>query len=207
MVMASLIVISRRIERMLTTAYLLFPFPSQTPPCLLYIHLYIPPHYSTQMDGDSTQKPNSPIMCANGCGFFGNPLTSNLCSKCYRDSQARQKDLAEPAVKPTPEPVATAPAPDPTPSTLPSSPSTPASIPTEPTQGDEPRKTQADTTRCFSCNKKVGLLGFKCRCDYVYCSLHRYSDKHSCSFDYKAMARANLQKANPVVQASKVEKI
>jgi len=163
-------------------------------------------HFS-QMDGDSTQKPNTPIMCANGCGFFGNPLTSNLCSKCHRDIQGRQqRDVTDPVKQTQPAPVAHTPS-EPTPS--PPSPSTSTPTPTEPTEdnGDEPKKIQTDTTRCWSCNKKVGLLGFKCRCDYVFCSMHRYSDKHSCSFDYKAMARANLQKANPVVKGSKVEKI
>ena len=34
--------------------------------------------------------------------------------------------------------------------------------------------------RCFSCNKRVGLTGFKCRCDRVFCSSHRYSHGLGC---------------------------
>jgi len=166
------------------------------------------------MDGDSTQKPNTPVMCANGCGFFGNPLTSNFCSKCYRDIQSRQQQSVIPEPRTQYEPVQK-PETNQTPTPSTPTPSSPASTPTptipdtttEEDNGDEPKKVQTDTTRCWSCNKKVGLLGFKCRCDYVFCSMHRYSDKHPCSFDYKAMARANLQKANPVIKGAKVEKI
>ena len=50
-------------------------------------------------------------------------------------------------------------------------------------------------------------LGFECRCGNVYCGLHRYSDKHDCSFDYKADGRAKISKDNPVVVGSKIQKI
>lgn len=115
----------------------LCPFPSPHP-----FNLCTFVYSSSQMDGDSTQKPNSPIMCANGCGFFGyvpflpsflfvmissfialcsytyligasphsNPLTSNLCSKCHRDLQTRQKS-AEPVRLTTPERMYTLPIP------------------------------------------------------------------------------------------------
>ncbi|XP_062512006.1 AN1-type zinc finger protein 6-like [Corticium candelabrum] len=61
--------------------------------------------------------------------------------------------------------------------------------------------------RCFTCKKKVGLTGFECRCGNLFCSLHRYSDKHQCTYDYAADARADLVKKNPVVVASKIQKI
>lgn len=61
--------------------------------------------------------------------------------------------------------------------------------------------------RCAACKRKVGLTGFKCRCNSVFCSTHRYSDKHNCTFDYKAAARDAIAKANPVVRGSKIEKI
>jgi len=53
---------------------------------------------------------------------------------------------------------------------------------------------QAKTNRCFSCNKRVGFTGFKCRCEYTFCSTHRHSGKHECSFDYKALGRDSVAK-------------
>lgn len=63
------------------------------------------------------------------------------------------------------------------------------------------------SNRCASCKRRVGLTGFRCRCNSVFCSLHRYADKHDCSFDYKAAGREAIAKANPVVKAEKIEKI
>lgn len=65
---------------------------------------------------------------------------------------------------------------------------------------------QANTSRCFTCNKRVGLTGFKCRCSYVYCATHRYAEKHDCCFDYKSAGRAQVQKNNPHCVAAKIEK-
>lgn len=61
--------------------------------------------------------------------------------------------------------------------------------------------------RCFSCNKKVGLTGFRCRCENLFCSMHRYSDQHECSFDYKTDGRAKLERDNPQVVGAKIRKI
>eukprot|EP00388_Colpodella_angusta_P020198 GDKJ01050386.1.p1 GENE.GDKJ01050386.1~~GDKJ01050386.1.p1 ORF type:complete len:202 (-),score=42.36 GDKJ01050386.1:1273-1878(-) len=61
--------------------------------------------------------------------------------------------------------------------------------------------------RCFKCDKKVGLLGFTCRCEFTFCGLHRLGDAHECDFDYKTLKRAELSKANQTVAADKVKKI
>merc|ERR1719209_612689 len=61
--------------------------------------------------------------------------------------------------------------------------------------------------RCASCKKKLGLTGFTCRCGELFCSIHRYSDKHQCGFDYKALGAEEIQRSNPVVVAQKVAKI
>lgn len=62
-------------------------------------------------------------------------------------------------------------------------------------------------SRCEVCRKKVGLTGFTCRCDGLFCSLHRYSDKHGCSFDYRVHGQHEIRKNNPVIVGEKVNKI
>lgn len=61
--------------------------------------------------------------------------------------------------------------------------------------------------RCHSCNKRVGLTGFECRCGGTFCGVHRYSDMHSCSFDYKKHGQLEIAKNNPVVVNEKIQKI
>ncbi|XP_062874276.1 AN1-type zinc finger protein 5a isoform X2 [Trichomycterus rosablanca] len=61
--------------------------------------------------------------------------------------------------------------------------------------------------RCFTCRKRVGLTGFDCRCGQLFCGIHRYSDKHNCTYDYKAEAVAKIRKENPVVVADKIQRI
>ena len=61
--------------------------------------------------------------------------------------------------------------------------------------------------RCLSCKKKVGLMGFECRCGGLFCAIHRYSDKHECTFNYKEFGAKQIKNNNPLIVASKVEKI
>ncbi|XP_034945088.1 AN1-type zinc finger protein 6 [Chelonus insularis] len=61
--------------------------------------------------------------------------------------------------------------------------------------------------RCVICRKKVGLTGFECRCGGLFCSVHRYSDKHDCKFDYREMGAREIRRNNPVVVGEKVQKI
>nr|QYC07284.1 SAP8 [Tamarix hispida] len=61
--------------------------------------------------------------------------------------------------------------------------------------------------RCQSCNKRVGLTGFRCRCGELFCSTHRYSDRHDCSYDYKTAGREAIARENPVVRAAKILKV
>jgi len=72
---------------------------------------------------------------------------------------------------------------------------------------EEPKETKKKKTRCFSCKKKLGLTGFSCRCGGQFCAVHRYSDKHECNFDYKAMGEKEISEANPLIVAAKVAKI
>ncbi|KAM1717253.1 hypothetical protein COP2_025390 [Malus domestica] len=60
---------------------------------------------------------------------------------------------------------------------------------------------------CTVCRKRVGLTGFKCRCGTTFCGVHRYPEKHACSFDFKTLGREEIAKSNPLVIAEKLEKI
>ena len=67
-----------------------------------------------------------------------------------------------------------------------------------------PRPVQTKTNRCWSCNKRIGLLGFQCKCQYLFCSEHAPEDRHECDFDYKSVHKQQLAKANPTVTPTKV---
>uniref|UniRef100_A0A7N0ZX67 AN1-type domain-containing protein n=1 Tax=Kalanchoe fedtschenkoi TaxID=63787 RepID=A0A7N0ZX67_KALFE len=68
-------------------------------------------------------------------------------------------------------------------------------------------KKKQEVNRCSGCRRKVGLIGFRCRCGDVFCWEHRYSDRHDCGFDYKASGRAAIARENPVVRPAKILKV
>ncbi|KAF8564438.1 hypothetical protein P879_09504 [Paragonimus westermani] len=61
--------------------------------------------------------------------------------------------------------------------------------------------------RCYECHKRVGLTGFQCRCGFLFCGYHRYTDRHNCTFDYQEQAQQEIRKANPTVMGEKIRKL
>ena len=51
-----------------------------------------------------------------------------------------------------------------------------------------------EVKRCFNCRRKVGLTRFRCRCSELFCAEHRYTNRHVCSYDYKAIGREAIVK-------------
>ncbi|KAK6120788.1 hypothetical protein DH2020_045464 [Rehmannia glutinosa] len=164
------------------------------------------------------QTPQAPILCVNNCGFFGTTVTMNMCSKCYKDvvmkqgeaelaassfqsimngsSSTAEKDYSDVAV------VVKAKAKTVSSELLVAS--TQTSAPPVSEKGEEIRE---GPKRCGTCRKRVGLTGFNCRCGSIFCSVHRYSDKHECPFDYRTAGQEAIAKSNPVVKAEKLDKI
>lgn len=173
-------------------------------------------------------QPNSdtPKPCAGGCGFFGSAPLNYYCSVCFKKAHGeeefkRRLQMTEKA-PPTPTPVVS----EASESNVPEpkmehessavssvsevamvTESAGAAVAAKAEEVAEPSPKKPATNRCFQCNKKVGLTGFGCRCGNTFCSVHRYSDKHCCPFDYKAAGREEIKTANPVVNAEKVARI
>jgi hypothetical protein len=63
-------------------------------------------------------------------------------------------------------------------------------------------------SRCNKCNKKLGVMAFKCRCGKELCSTHLPSDEHTCTYDYKEQHKLELSKSLDTTDLhSKMEKI
>mmetsp|Transcript_19699 Transcript_19699/g.35533 ORF Transcript_19699/g.35533 Transcript_19699/m.35533 type:complete len:166 (-) Transcript_19699:327-824(-) len=163
--------------------------------------------YSHEQE-DLTQ--NTVPYCTNNCGFFANMGCSGLCSKCHREKAIKEGKNLQSSVEPAKASTSAISEAIPPISSNVSIPGSPKSF-----ESSEPSTTSLAISppeakvvnRCFMCKKRVGLTGFKCKCDNLFCSAHRMAEYHSCTYDYKGAQRQRIADCNPVVQASKVQKI
>lgn len=78
---------------------------------------------------------------------------------------------------------------------------------TQNNQNNQNNQNIKSQNRCKQCNKKIKfteILISTCRCGNLYCSLHRNSKEHNCSFNYLEHSQNIIQKNNPAVIPTKV---
>lgn len=96
------------------------------------------------------------------CDFYGITRNDGYCSMCYKrkrrcDSREKKKEIK---IKKELESV-------------------------ESVESVNDIILQSDIEHCWKCKKRVGLLGFGCKCGYKFCGKHRYYDMHDCCYDIK----------------------
>tara|TARA_Y100000591_G_C21536025_1_gene546534 strand:+ start:237 stop:461 length:225 start_codon:yes stop_codon:yes gene_type:complete len=44
------------------------------------------------------------------------------------------------------------------------------------------------------CKKKITITDFACRCNKIYCKLHRLAESHECTYDFKNINTGKFMK-------------
>lgn len=66
--------------------------------------------------------------------------------------------------------------------------------------------------RCnfIDCNKKISqidMISNICKCNFIFCYNHKMPESHKCTFNYKQNAQIKLKQNNPIIKASKLNRI
>lgn len=110
------------------------------------------------------------LLCQNGCGFYGNPATEGYCSLCHKSKHISTMTTEQ----------------------------IHSELQTLSTRKEELKEMMEQEEeeikcynqlltrkRCAQCNKKLGVCeGIECRCQQLFCSLHRYPAEHHCQFNF-----------------------
>ncbi|XP_054816061.1 zinc finger A20 and AN1 domain-containing stress-associated protein 5-like [Prosopis cineraria] len=170
----------------------------------------------TEKEETDFKVPETIIPCVNNCGFTGNPATNNMCQKCFNATTSAASSSSSSSTSAAAGVSAPSIFADDKSSRSTASRSPKRSYPSDDsaqtpdrlkTDKGTPSEAKRVVNRCSGCRRKVGLTGFRCRCGELFCAEHRYSDRHDCSYDYKAAGREAIARENPVVKAAKIVKV
>jgi predicted nucleic acid binding AN1-type Zn finger protein len=64
-----------------------------------------------------------------------------------------------------------------------------------------------DSDKCEMCSKRIGLLGFLCKCGKRFCGLHRHAETHMCGVDFKMEKQLELEQKLYSVKPNKINKL
>ncbi|VDK31700.1 unnamed protein product [Taenia asiatica] len=170
-------------------------------------------------------------LCKRGCGFYGSVQFNNMCSKCYQEflksekSTQTSKNMSA-AYPPLP----------PNQSVLLNDLDILKKASLSHSENFAckrklPASESSESCKCyvfspfvilamcsvFFCfvvfsvaapeSEIVSKSGFQCRCEGLFCALHRYSDLHNCTFDYRKQGQDQIARDNPEVRCPKIRKI
>lgn len=143
------------------------------------------------------------VPCVNNCGL---PATADnkMCQNCSAAATTTSSSAAGASSQPQTSRSARSPK-----RPFPEEENSSTAPAADPPRRDEaaPSEAKRVVNRCSGCRRRVGLTGFRCRCGDLFCAEHRYSDRHDCSFDYKAAGREAIARENPVIRAAKILKV
>lgn len=144
---------------------------------------------SSQNQQPQNQQPqNQPITkkderkyCLKDCGFYANN-TSDYCSRCYSDSTSIGENNEDNNGKNNGKN-------------------------NEGKNNEKNNEKNDEKSKCLVCQKRLGLLGFLCKCNNKYCGAHRQPEHHTCTFDYKTKNREELKNQLVKCDNTKINKI
>ena len=68
------------------------------------------------------------------------------------------------------------------------------------------KNAKKSSKKCAFCNKKLTLVEqqMKCKCENYFCTKHRLSTIHNCTYNYIESTKEKLKEKMPVTQFTKV---
>lgn len=69
----------------------------------------------------------------------------------------------------------------------------------------KPRIKTTDTSICYVCSKRVGLLGFVCKCENIFCAKHRQPHLHECKANHTSSLKRKLENSLGDAKPNKIQ--